>query len=466
MPHGDMNIDCDQCHHSETWKVDLNWVTFKHETTLFPLVGGHQSVACRSCHQSLDFSKIGSACIDCHSDVHQGEFGLRCDVCHTSVNWENRQELWENHNSTLFPLVGVHAIIDCEACHYSPEKADIARLPVECSGCHLENYSEAPNPSHKKAAFSTQCDECHPINAFSWNKTTYRHTDSFKLEGVHQIAPCNDCHSNTFVGTPTVCFACHSQDYQQTTDPNHVRFGFITECQLCHNTFRWDATTFDHTQESGFALTGAHINLPCIVCHVNNQTTGLPRDCYGCHQGDYQSVTDPNHVTNNFDHNCETCHSNLVWSPATFDHASTQFPLSGAHLSVACIDCHAKGYAGTPIDCYSCHGTDYNNTQNPNHKAAGFPNTCESCHNTTAWNQTTWNHDTQYFPIYSGRHRGEWNVCADCHVDPNNYLRFECIFCHEHNDPRDLGNKHREVPNYQYSSLACYNCHPTGTGGD
>ena len=606
MPHGDIKINCDQCHNPDSWKVDLNRVTFKHETTHFPLLGGHQSVPCRTCHESLVFFNIGSSCIDCHPDVHQSELGLRCDVCHTTVNWENRRELWDRHNATLFPLVGVHAIVDCEACHFSPEKADIARLPVECQGCHRNNFIETANPDHQKAAFSVQCDECHPVNALGWNTVTYQHTEKFRLEGGHQAAGCIDCHINTYRGTSTQCFACHSGDYQEAANPDHVKFGFLTECQLCHSIFQWTGTTFDHTQASGFALTGAHTVLPCLECHVNNQITGLPRECYGCHQADYQSVTDPNHVTNNFDHNCQICHTDITWtpatfdhsrtafpltgahilvdciechsegytsiptdcfschendfngvtdpshivnnfdhdcsichttqswspatfdhantafpltgahlslacidchangytgtptdcyschendfntvidpnhivnnfdhdcsichtthgwSPATFDHANTTFPLTGAHLALACIDCHANGYTGTPTDCYSCHADNYNSTQNPNHAAAGFPTTCETCHNTTSWQQTTWNHDIQYFPIYSGRHQGEWSVCADCHVDPTNYLRFECIFCHEHNDPVDLADKHRNVPNYQYNSIACYTCHPTG----
>ncbi|PJA28873.1 MAG: hypothetical protein CO189_03905, partial [candidate division Zixibacteria bacterium CG_4_9_14_3_um_filter_46_8] len=149
------------------------------------------------------------------------------------------------------------------------------------------------------------------------------------------------------------------------------------------------------------------------------------------------------------------------WSPATFDHNLTDFPLTGAHISVPCIECHANGYSGTPTNCYSCHQDDYNNTSDPNHQAAGFPITCESCHNTISWNQTTWNHDALYFPIYSGKHRNKWDICADCHVNSNDFTVFECIFCHEHNR-QDMDSEHNDVPGYQYLSSACYNCHPRG----
>lgn len=534
MPHGEISIECEQCHIPSDWSVDLQRITFKHETSGFPLSGAHKLLMCRKCHESLIFSRVSSSCSDCHIDIHEGKLGPRCDLCHNATNWENRQQMWEQHNLTSFPLVGIHALVDCDACHYTPDKYNIARLPIHCQGCHQENYQSTENPNHHLALFSTNCEECHPIQAINWQNTLYQHTTAFTLDGAHKTAACNSCHKNRYAGTSAECYACHHGDYHQTTDPDHEIFGFITTCEICHNTAQWTGASFDHVQSSGFILSGAHQNLRCTECHINNQTSGLSRDCFGCHendyvavlspphlsnnfdhncltchndgswvpatfnhsitqfpltgahlaiacidchangyvstpsdcfschQGDFNSVSDPNHVQNNFGHDCSLCHTTQSWSPATFDHSTTQFPLTGAHISLACHDCHAGGYSGTPILCYACHQDDYNSSQNPNHASAGFPTTCETCHSTTNWNQTTWNHDSQYFPIYSGKHAGEWNLCVDCHVDPNNYLVFECIFCHEHNDPVDLGNKHREVINYQYNSVACYNCHPTG----
>lgn len=534
MPHENISFDCALCHSTANWTVNQKNISFDHSKTGFPLWGGHKDVQCRNCHESLKFFHVGTSCVDCHADIHQGELGLRCDNCHTPLSWENRRELLEEHQRTNFPLVGVHAIVDCEACHYSPEKKDIARLPLECDGCHMDIYLASKNPDHRAAAFAPQCEECHPIQSSSWQKAIYQHSLNFKLEGAHKRIECIDCHSQVYEGTPSECYACHSQDYQQATNPSHIIFGFLTTCELCHNTTRWGDAIFDHIEASGFALTGVHQTLTCNSCHINNQTSGLPRECYGCHEKDYTAVSDPNHVMNNFDRDCLFCHNNLTWSPATFNHANTAFPLTGAHLSIQCIDCHengyvntptdcfschqndfnttldpnhvqnsfshdctichstvawspatfdhsntnfpltgahaslncidchSQGYTNTPTDCYSCHQDDYQNTQNPNHAAAGFPVECESCHNTTNWNQTNWNHDTQYFPIYSGRHQGEWNLCTDCHIDPNNYLTFECILCHEHNDPVDLAGKHQGVQGYQYNSQACYNCHPTG----
>lgn len=115
------------------------------------------------------------------------------------------------------------------------------------------------------------------------------------------------------------------------------------------------------------------------------------------------------------------------------------------------------------MECVACHQSDYQQASDPNHSAAGFPNTCEDCHSTTAWSPANFNHDGQYFPIYSGAHKGEWDTCADCHVNVANYSQFECINCHEHNRTK-MDDKHKEVQNYSYNSAACYDCHPNGKG--
>ncbi|HOY04923.1 MAG TPA: hypothetical protein PLO67_05950, partial [Saprospiraceae bacterium] len=84
------------------------------------------------------------------------------------------------------------------------------------------------------------------------------------------------------------------------------------------------------------------------------------------------------------------------------------------------------------------------------------------CHTTSAWTPSNWNHDQQYFPIYSGNHDGEWDDCIECHTTPNNYALFSCITCHEHSNQSQVNNDHDEVSGYQYTSTACYSCHPNG----
>nr|HQU73666.1 hypothetical protein [Calditrichia bacterium] len=244
-------------------------------------------------------------------------------------------------------------------------------------------------------------------------------------------------------------------------DPNHVANNFSHDCLQCHSTDAWDPANFDHSN-TNFPLTGAHIPLDCISCHDQGYVN-TPSDCFSCHEPDFTSTTDPDHVANNFSHNCLDCHNTNTWDDADFDHSNTGFPLTGAHIPLDCIACHDQGYQNTPSDCFACHQDNFNNTTNPDHQAAGFPTDCEQCHSTSLWDPSTFDHDNQYFPIYSGQHRNEWNLCSDCHI-ANNYATFECIFCHEHNRNNEDDN-HRGVRNYVYESAACYNCHPDGREG-
>jgi nitrate/TMAO reductase-like tetraheme cytochrome c subunit len=169
-------------------------------------------------------------------------------------------------------------------------------------------------------------------------------------------------------------------------------------------------------------------------------------------------------VISQFSHTCLTCHSNVAWKPATFNHSTTSFPLLGAHLSAACTDCHKNGvYKGTSTDCFFCHQTDYAASKNPAHATANFPTACISCHTTTKWVPSTFNH-ALYFPIASGDvHRpGRWSTCtAECHTNTSNFKVFSCITCHEHNKT-SMDSKHSGRTGYLYDSNSCYKCHPKG----
>jgi len=460
-PHGsEMKIACETCHTTLDWN-DVPQFKFNHDQVGYPLLGEHKFAECRSCHISLVFNQVGINCGDCHTDIHKGELGNRCESCHNSKNWENRQQIFEDHNQTNFPLVGVHANLDCESCHINEQQRQFANLSVECQSCHMADYMSTLSPSHQKTGFDLDCQKCHLLNATVWEASVYEHPLTFPLNGGHSGLDCADCHVNGFGETNTDCYACHQQDYDLTNDPNHKVFGFLTVCEQCHNGVSWEGTTFDHFAESGFAIEGAHQNILCVDCHVNNELTGIARECVGCHQQDYNNVMDPNHVQNNFELDCTICHNQNAWVPADFDHSKTQFPLTGAHITVNCTECHSAGYENIPTDCFACHEQDYDNTTDPNHNTAQFPNICEDCHSTTAWTPTSWDHDDQFFPIYSGKHREAWDACADCHVNANDYKQFECINCHEHRQSK-MDDEHKEENDYVWESQACYECHPDG----
>ena len=134
------------------------------------------------------------------------------------------------------------------------------------------------------------------------------------------------------------------------------------------------------------------------------------------------------------------------------------FPLTGAHTTVACANCHVGGkYVGTPTDCYSCHKAQYAATTNPNHTAAGFPTTCQTCHTTTSFAGATFNHT--WFP---SNHNGAAGVCSTCHTNPSDYSVFLCTGCHA---KAATDSRHSGRTGYVYNSANCYACHPRGSGG-
>jgi Outer membrane cytochrome MtrC/MtrF-like, domains II/IV len=536
-PHGDVKQDCADCHSAEGWAQVEHPKEFRHQQTGFPLEGLHADLACRSCHRDLVFSRVGTACADCHRDPHRGELGFRCEACHSPRTWSNRSEMFQAHNKTRFPLFAVHASVDCDACHRGQHPNQYATTPTACGQCHIRTFEQAQSPNHVLAGFSRRCEDCHAPNSPDWQRVTYRHPDTYPLLGAHAMARCGDCHKTAFAGTPRDCVACHRNDYNATTNPNHRSAGFPTSCNSCHSIEAWRPARFVDHSRTRFPLTGAHQQTDCGQCHVNNRFQGTPTDCVACHRQDYQGTTSPNHAAagfptscqschstnawrpaSNIDHNrtrfpltgahqgvscerchtggrfagtprdcvschrqdydraqnpchsgfptqCEQCHSTSRWRPADFDHNRTGFPLTGAHRGAACNRCHSGGYAGTPTDCYACHASDYNGTSNPNHSAAGFPTDCAGCHSTNAWRPASFDHDGQFFPIYSGKHRGKWSSCEDCHVSPGNFGVFECINCHAHQQS-EMNQKHHEVGGYVYQSQACYQCHPHGSGGD
>jgi hypothetical protein len=467
MPHGDLSLDCGECHNPERWVPVDEPPTFRHDATGFELLASHTRVACRQCHQSLVFHQVGTACADCHADAHRGELGFRCESCHTPATWTNQREMFAVHSRTRFPLLAVHARLDCAACHANQEPWQYATTPAECGSCHLETWLETTDPSHVEAGFSRRCEDCHLVTASTWRGAVFAHPQSFPLVGGHARLACARCHTGgSYQGLSRECYSCHQQDYAATASPAHAPAGFPTRCEACHSIEAWRPALFDH-DATRFPLDGAHAGVDCTRCHEGGRYQGTPTDCYTCHRADYDSTSNPNHRTSGFPTQCQSCHNTGAWRPANFDHDRTRFPLTGAHTRVDCARCHPGGrYAGTPTDCLSCHQADYAGTTDPNHQSAGFPSQCEACHTTAAWRPASFDHDSRYFPIYSGRHRGEWSSCADCHVSAGNYGVFECILCHAHSNKAQVDRDHNEESGYAYQSAACYRCHRDGRADD
>ena len=446
---------CQTCHTTSAWQP----ATFDHSLVGFPLTGAHATLQCSQCHINGNFNLTSTDCASCHMKDYNGTnnpnhktagIPTTCATCHNTNSWANASF---NHANTGFPLTGAHATTACSQCHVN---SNYHITDTSCVSCHLKDYQGTTDPNHVQAGIPQTCQVCH--STVNWGNASFNHASTgFALTGAHTTLPCAQCHVNgNYKLTSGACSTCHMKDYNNTTDPNHAQAGFPTTCDTCHSTSSWSDAQFNHNS-TGFPLTGAHTTLQCSQCHINGNYKLTNTACVACHLTDFKNTNNPNHAQVGFPQQCEVCHNTAAWIPASFDHSKTIFPLTGAHTTVPCNQCHVNNnYINVPTDCYSCHQKDYNNTTDPNHKAAGFPTTCQTCHSTTSWQGAVFNHT--WFPM---KHGGA-STCSNCHTNPSNYAVFSCTVCH---GKTQTDQQHQGVSGYVYNSPNCYQCHPNGQGG-
>jgi hypothetical protein len=341
----------------------------------------------------------------------------------------------------------------------------ILSLLIICSSILFIAYRRGDNPHGKD--FKISCDKCHSSKGWFLDKEIYsfnHNTTRLPLKGSHADVTCRKCHQSlVFSEAKTQCSDCHNDVHQATVG---------LDCERCHTPVSWLVNNITEIhQMSRFPLVGAHRMADCIDCHksenfVRFDVIGV--NCVDCHRQDYQATTNPDHVTAGFSEDCSGCHpvNAMQWAGAGFNHSF--FPLAQGHSNLKCTECHKTGnYADANPDCISCHQQDYNSAANPNHTTSGFPTNCTVCHTLSpGWQPASFTqHDSQYFPIYSGKHKGTWNSCTECHPVASNFASFTCISCHEHNKS-EMDNKHSGETGYSYNSAACYQCHPTGVAED
>ncbi|HYL93069.1 MAG TPA: hypothetical protein VEW69_07910, partial [Alphaproteobacteria bacterium] len=333
---GQMGAKCESCHSVKGWQVSIQDI--KQHQNRFPLIGAHAALTCDTCHKgaaSGQFVGLSTTCFSCHSadyaktsNPNHATIGYPrdCEQCHVQESWLGAQ--FDHAKFTGFSLTGAHAKLECSACHAN-NKFSGARST--CVGCHLQDYNLTKNPNHATAGFSQECSTCH--NTVTWLGATFDHNTQtkFPLTGGHIGLQCSQCHTGgNFSATPTQCVGCHLTNYQQTTNPNHAANGLPQTCEQCHNTASWGNAQFDHSK-TAFPLTGAHVSVQCVACHVGGKYAGTPTQCVACHLTNYQNTTNPNHASAGFPQTCEQCHSTASWLTATFNHnTQTKFPLTGA----------------------------------------------------------------------------------------------------------------------------------------
>lgn len=442
-PGSDFSTDCTVCHTVDEWSV----ADFDHDLTGFDLLGAHAPLECGDCHTNghrglrFDTPADEQDCVVCHQadydEEHSGTgFPLACASCHTVDDWEDAEF---DHGDTTFPLVGRHADEDCTSCHgpggilVVPQPSG----PQDCVSCHQADYDD----EHAGSGFPTSCLDCHDQN--DWDDATIDHpamANGFELLGRHAQAECASCHTTPDFGLHWAapsdqndCVVCHQTDY----DGEHAGSGFPLDCASCHAETTWEGATFDHG-DTGFPLRGAHDAADCATCHGDGGTLVVPEpagpeDCASCHQADY----DGEHAGSGFPTSCLDCHTETTWEGATFDHASTGFPLVGAHDAADCATCHGDG--GTlvvpqpsgPDDCVTCHQLEYDGE----HGGSGLPTTCLDCHSQTTWKGATFDHGATGFALMGAHDAAQ---CASCHVIPGYALHTgtpsfqeDCVACHQ-----------------------------------
>jgi hypothetical protein len=449
---------CTTCHSVVSWKD----TKFDHNTTRFALTGSHRTTTCVACHADRVYRGKSMECVSCHQKDYAASvipphaslaFPTVCATCHTTAAWPGASY---DHSVTKFALTGAHRTVTCTTCH--ADKVYHGK-PMACASCHQAKFAATVNPPHAAAAFPNTCETCHTTTA--WTPGTFNHSNTrFPLQGAHATALCSACHADgVYRGKPITCISCHQKVYDATVIPPHASLGFSTVCSTCHtSTTTWQGGAFDHAT-TRFPLTGGHRTVSCNGCHADKVFRGKSTVCSSCHQAKYAATSQPPHGAAGFPNTCETCHTTTAWTPATFSHAATRFPLQGVHATTPCMSCHADGvYRGKPITCISCHQQNYNAALIPPHSSLGYSTVCTDCHSSmTTWKGAVFNHQLFPFPL-TGAHLTV--SCNGCHAD-NVYKgkSTACASCHQTRYAATTNPPHAAAG----FPITCETCHTTAS---
>ncbi len=469
---GRLGADCLQCHNYTDWK-NVTVGKFDHTKTRYPLTGQHAQVKCEKCHTAgadgkprytgFPFGK----CADCHADFHHGSFPQGCEACHNTGGWKKVSiagvDRNFDHSKTKYPLLGKHVSVDCAACHKGGDfKKEIPF--AKCTDCHL------PDPhsgQFTRRPLGIECSSCHTVDGFkpSTFKAKDHDTSDYPLKGKHFTVECAKCHIDKGKETQykikfAKCTDCHEDghDGQFAAAPN------LNQCENCHTVdgFKPSTFTLKRHKDTRFVLTGGHVAIPCADCHKEPEHPEVkPKpvvayhwkdlDCETCHEDVHKGQFAKRMKELRADGTpagCEACHSTKKWSDVQrFDHAKTDFPLTGAHKATACIDCHKPpdmetklvkaDFTAAPRKCEGCH----DDAHGKQFEKEGVTS-CVDCHNTAKWKPADFDHDKRTKFALQGLHQ---NV--------------KCEGCHK--DNRDVDGKN--VLFYQHTPRECEGCHAPGT---
>ena len=372
---GRFGANCKECHVEESFHTFRGMSSFNHNKTGFPLLGKHKSIACSDCHDTKasaesmfkDFvQKDVSNCVSCHADVHEQKFGADCKACHIEESFQRIKNLDAfDHDLTEYLLQGKHEQVDCKKCH---EAKMTDPLPhTQCADCHSD-YHERQFVSVSR---TPDCAACHTVDGFTGSTFTVEQHNAgkFALTGAHLATPCFACHLREekwlFRNIGEQCVDCHDDVHEGSVAEE---FYPDKACESCHATESWRTISFDHAR-TGFPIEGAHARQSCTACHKpdvaeNNSIrrvsfAGLTAECKACHENVHRNQFEVDGITD-----CRRCHGSEHWQPSEFDHNTARFVLEGAHLTVACDQCHRETveesvpftfYRMEKLACVDCH---------------------------------------------------------------------------------------------------------------
>ena len=298
----------------------------------------------------------------------------------------------------------------------------------------------AQQSPHGKLPEGVDCSDCHTPRSWTPDPKamTFDHErqTGFPLRGRHRDAPCRSCHLDLSFADPVLrdadCATCHADVH---------RGAYAQRCSDCHSAVSFhDLPALQVHARTTFPLTGAHVQISCRTCHIDDQLgafTSLDPQCTACHEDDAANAGAVDHTT--FPPDCLRCHGTLAWTAyVRFDHPTVSggFRLEGAHARIRCSSCHGPNMEplfqpASDQDCIACHQGDYDRE----HPGGSFPTTCLSCHNLETWTGATFDHAVvaNGFRLLGAHARID---CASCHSPTDWSVPFapagdqDCISCH------------------------------------
>jgi hypothetical protein len=464
-----------------------------HALTGWVLKGAHQTTGCNKCHDKGNargahtYLGAQTACASCHKDVHDNRFGANCASCHEERAWKNVVLNAFNHDLARYPLRGAHQTTPCAKCHADPPKYTGLDFGT-CTSCHEDIH---------RGRFAPPCTNCH--TEVGWKPASFRsgrHPGPSLANGHARVA-CRSCHDRGNLAAPskgTACVSCHAPVHEAP---------FGTACVKCHASIEWlglpRSVGLGAHPATTFPLTGSHERTECAGCHKPSlpepaRYRGLASArCADCHEDKHRGEFAKRNRGE-----CAPCHTTAGFRSTTFGllaHASTRFPLEGAHTASPCSECHTAPRPRLDLRvsqkaCASCHQNPHGDQFVREMKQDG----CAHCHEPNGWHLPKIDHgtwpltgahaaadcDSCHQPTKEDRkagrgasYRGVPRNCAGCHADAHlGQFRLtqpvlECDRCH--------GTSAFAVPNFDHEGVAgwaltgahtkaaCGKCHTRAT---